>query len=154
MIVPLNLPKAKLKLSRKNEQLFVWCVSRKKTLLLTPEEWVRQHVIHYLVEHKNVPLGLIISEQGIQINELFRRCDVVVYGRDQQAKLVVECKATDVDLNQKVLHQIAHYNAKLQVDYLWITNGVKHVFYHINRTDKTLNVLDELPDFDTLSAKL
>ena len=138
------------KLKKNKDKLFIYDVVRKNWFLLTPEEWVRQHVIHYLVEHKNVPLGLIISEQGIQINELFRRCDVVVYGRDQQAKLVVECKATDVDLNQKVLHQIAHYNAKLQVDYLWITNGVKHVFYHINRTDKTLNVLEELPDFEGL----
>ncbi len=151
MIVPLNLPKAKLKISRKNEVLYVWCVSRKKTLLLTPEEWVRQHVIHYLVEHKNVPLGLIASEQGIQIHELFRRCDVVVYGRDQKAKLVIECKATDVDLNQHVLQQIAHYNAKLQVDYLWITNGIKHVLYHINRTDKALQVIQELPDFEILN---
>ena len=80
MIQPLALPKANLKLTKKDEQIFVWCVARKKTLLLTPEEWVRQHIIHYLVNEKNVPLGLIVSEYSIKVNKLARRCDIVVFG--------------------------------------------------------------------------
>ncbi len=150
MIVPLNLPQANLKLSKKNEQLCVWCIVRKKTLILTPEEWVRQHVIHFLINQKNVPLGLISSELGIQIHQLNRRCDVVIFGKDQSAKLLVECKAPEVKLNQNTLQQIAHYNATLNVDYLWITNGIEHALYFIDRNNNQIKILNELPDFDNL----
>ena len=150
MIVPLNLPKANLKLSKKNEQLFVWCIVRKKTLVLTPEEWVRQHVIHFLVEFKKFPLGLISSELGIQIHQLSRRCDVVVFGRNQQPKLLIECKAPDVKLTENTIQQIAHYNFNLQVDYLWITNGIQHGIYHIDRAQNRIQLLEELPAFEDL----
>lgn len=150
MLHALNLPKAPLKLSRKDEQLFVWCVVRKKTLVLTPEEWVRQHVIHYLISDRKVPLGLIASEQGISIHKLNRRCDVVVYGRDQRPKLLVECKAPEITLSAHTLHQIAHYNAELGVDYLWVTNGIQHALYQIDRTGNQIVVLEELPEFDAM----
>lgn len=146
----LNLPKATLKLSRKDEQLFVWCVVRRKTLVLTPEEWVRQHVIHYLINDKKVPLGLIASEQGISIHRLSRRCDVVIYGRDQRARLLVECKAPEITLSENTLHQIAHYNSELGVDFLWVTNGIQHALYQIDRVGNKINVLEELPEFDLL----
>lgn len=147
---PLNLPKATLKLSRKGEQLYVWCIVRKKTLVLTPEEWVRQHVIHYLINDRKVPAGLITSEQGISIHRLNRRCDVVIYGRDQRAKLLVECKAPEITLSHHTLHQIAHYNAELGVDYLWVTNGIQHALYKIDRDGPKIDILDELPEFDLL----
>ena len=147
---PLNLPKAVLKLSRKGEQIFVWCIIRKKTLVLTPEEWVRQHVIHYLINEKNVPLGLITAEQGINIHRLNRRCDVIIYGRDQKAKLLVECKAPEITLSENTLHQIAHYNAELGVDFLWVTNGIQHALYRIDRVNNKILVLDELPGFEFL----
>lgn len=147
MIQALALPKANLKLSKKGGDLFVWCVSRKKTLLLTPEEWVRQHVIHHLVNDKNIPLGLLISEYSIKVNKLTRRCDIVVIGTDQQAKLIVECKAPDVAINQKVFHQIAQYNFQLNVDYLMLTNGLQHVYCKIDRVNNSFIQLEELPDF-------
>lgn len=150
MIVPLNLPQANLKLSKKNEQLFVWCIIRKKALILTPEEWVRQHVIHFLINQKNVPLGLISSELGIQIHQLNRRCDVVIFGREKAPKLLVECKAPEVKLNQNTLQQIAHYNATLNVDYLWITNGIEHALYFIDRINSQIQILNELPNYDDL----
>ncbi len=147
MIQALALPKANLKLSKKGENLFVWCVSRKKTLLLTPEEWVRQHVIHYLVNDKNIPLGLLISEYSIKVNKLSRRCDIVVIGKDKQPKLIVECKATDVAINQKTFQQIAQYNFQLNVDYLMLTNGLHHVICKIDRVNNAFIYLEELPDF-------
>lgn len=150
MIVPLNLPQAHLKLTKKNEQLYVWCIVRKKTLILTPEEWVRQHVIHFLINQKKVPLGLISSELGIQIHQLNRRCDVVIFGKDQMPKLLVECKAPEVKLSQNTLQQIAHYNATLNVDYLWITNGIEHALYFIDRNNNQIQILTELPDFELL----
>ena len=148
---PLNLPQAVLKLSRKEGQVYVWCIIRRKNLVLTPEEWVRQHVIHYLINTKNVPEGLISSELRINIHRLNRRCDVVIYGKDQQAKLLVECKAPDVALNDRTLQQIAHYNAELGVDFLWVTNGLRHAVYQIDRHNRKITVLEELPDFGILS---
>lgn len=147
MFRALHLPKAALKLSKKGNDYFVWCVARKKQLLLTPEEWVRQHAIHFLISYRNVPLGLIVSEQGIQVNQLARRCDIVVYGNNQEPKILVECKSPDIALNTTVLHQIAQYNAKLNVDYLWITNGLEHHFYYINRQQKSLQKIEDLPDY-------
>jgi len=153
MIQPLALPKANLKLTKKGDQIFVWCVARKKILLLTPEEWVRQHIIHYLVNDKNVPLGLIVSEYSIKVNKLARRCDIVVFGLDQQPKLIVECKAPEVAINQKVLHQVSQYNFQLNVDYLFLTNGLTHVNCKINRSENSFEYLAELPDFSILNAQ-
>lgn len=151
MIQPLAFPKANLRLSKKNDALFVWCVSRKKTLLLTPEEWVRQHLIHYLVNEKSIPLGLLISEYAIKVNNLSRRCDVVVFGTDQQPKLIVECKAPDVVIDQKVFHQIAQYNFQLNVDYLMLTNGLHHVICKINRENNSFHFLEDLPEFEIIN---
>lgn len=153
MIQPLALPKANLKLTKKGDQFFVWCVARKKTLLLTPEEWVRQHIIHYLVNDKNVPLGLLVSEYSIKVNKLARRCDIVVFGLDQLPKLIVECKAPEVSINQKVLHQVSQYNFQLNVDYLFLTNGLTHVNCKINRSENSFEYLAELPDFSILNEQ-
>lgn len=151
MIQPLAFPKANLRLSKKNDALFVWCVSRKKTLLLTPEEWVRQHLIHYLVHEKKVPIGLIVSEYAIKVNNLSRRCDVVVFGTDQKPKMIVECKAPDVIINQKVFRQIAQYNFQLNVDYLMLTNGLHHVICKIDRINDTFHFMEDLPDFEIIN---
>ena len=153
MIQPLALPKANLRLTRKEDAIFVWCIARKKTLLLTPEEWVRQHIIHYLVTHKNVPLGLLASEYAIKVNKLARRCDIVVFGTDQKPKLIVECKSPQVAINHSVLHQVSQYNFQLNVDYLFLTNGLRHVNCMINRVKNTLDFLEEIPDFSILNAQ-
>lgn len=150
---PLTLPKAALKLSRKGDNLFVWCVVRKKTLLLTPEEWVRQHVIHFLINDKKVPKGLISSELSIIINALNRRCDIVVFSKDGVPVMIVECKAPEVTLDEKVFHQIAHYNFKMNVDYLMMTNGIHHVFCKIDRSNQKIIYLEEIPLYDELIVK-
>ena len=152
MMKALALPKANLRLSKKGEDVFVWCVSRKKTLLVTPEEWVRQHVIHFLVNDKNIPLGLLISEFSMKINKLSRRCDLVLFGNDQQPKLIIECKAPDVPIDEKVFRQIAQYNFKLNVDYLMLTNGLQHVICKIDRANNNLIYLEDLPDFKILNG--
>jgi hypothetical protein len=153
MIQALAFPKANLNLSKKGNDVFVWCIARKKTLLLTPEEWVRQHVIHFLVNNKNVPLGLIISEYSIKVNRLSRRCDIVVFGTDQKPILIVECKAPEVSIDQKVLQQISQYNFELNVDYLFLTNGLNHVNCKINRLENSFGFLEELPDFSILNSR-
>lgn len=144
VIQPLNLPKAPLKLEKKQGELYVWCIARKKSLLLTPEEWVRQHLIHYLVSNIQIPIERIVSEYSIQVNGLSRRCDIVVIDRNGKPKLIVECKATSIPVNANVLFQIAQYNRELQVDYLLLSNGVEHFLSKINPETGVLEEQEQL----------
>ncbi len=144
MIVPLDFPKAELRLKRKNGQVYVWCIIRKMDLLCTPEEWVRQHVIHYLIHQKGVSQGLITSEYTIDYNGISKRADIVVFNREQKPIMIVECKAPEVAINDKVMFQIAQYNAKLDVEYLFLTNGLKHLICQVKNGE--LTVLDGLDD--------
>jgi hypothetical protein len=146
----LSLPKAELRISKKGTTLFVWCIARKKTLVLTPEEWVRQHVIHFLVNHLKVPIGLIASEYSLKINKLSRRSDIVVFGKNSQPVLIVECKSVDLPLSEKIFHQIAQYNFQLNVNYLMMTNGVHHVYCKIDRENNKLIYLENLPHYENL----
>lgn len=144
MIEPLNLPKANLKLSKREGTVYVWCIIRKKHLVCTPEEWVRQHVIHFLINEKNIPLGLIASEYNLKYNGLSKRADIVVFNRNGNPVLLVECKATTVDINQETLFQASQYNFELDVSTLMLTNGKQHVFCRINSEKKTLDFEQDL----------
>ncbi len=146
----LNLPIAPLRLTRKEEVIYVFCVLRKKNLVLTPEEWVRQHIIHYLLTEINVPISLISSEAGLRVNKLDRRCDILVYSNEKKVKILVECKAPEIAINEKVLHQIAQYNSTIQAEYLWLSNGLDHHLYSINQTTGEIKRLEELPKYDQL----
>lgn len=144
VIQPLNLPKAPLKLEKKQGELYVWCAVRKKSLLLTPEEWVRQHLLHYLISSIQIPIERITSEYSIQVNGLSRRCDIVVIDRNGKPKMIVECKATSIPVNETVLLQIAQYNRELQVDFLMLSNGIDHFLTKINRETGELERLEVL----------
>ena len=150
MFEPLDFPQAKLKLSRSGASVHVFCVVRKKQLILTPEEWVRQHLIHFLIDHLNVPIGLIASEMSLNINGLARRCDLVVFNRFGKPVFLMECKATDVVLGDQVVHQIAHYNFSLGTDYMLITNGKQHRILNLDRENGQINSLEVFPDFSVL----
>ena len=143
-MTPLNLPLAPLLLKRMNGTVYVDCLIRKKKLVLTPEEWVRQHVINFLIE-RGVPKGLIASEVSLKYNERSKRADLVIYGKDQQPKWIVKCKAADVPLSEAVFRQIASYNHTLQVEFLMMTNGLEHVYAHIDRQTGKLTFLEEFP---------
>ncbi len=145
MIEALNLPKADLRLKRKNGEIFVWCIIRKKELLCTPEEWVRQHVIHKLIADDKIPEGLIASEYTLNYNGLSKRADVVVFNRSQEPRLIVECKATKIPITEETLFQIAQYNFALKVPYLMMTNGNHHVYCQINQETGEIMYLPELP---------
>lgn len=145
MMVPLNLPKAQLKLTKKNDKIYVWCILRKKELVLTPEEWVRQHLIHFLINEKQIPQGLIAAEMPIVVNTLQRRCDLVIYSKEGKPTMIVECKAPEVQLTDKVFRQIAQYNFELGVDLLMVSNGMDHIICRINRTTGELEFLQDLP---------
>ena len=151
MFSPLSFPKADLNISKKEGAYFVWCIIRKKKLVLTPEEWVRQHVIHFLINEKKVPVGLIASEFLISVNGLSRRCDIVVFDINKRPLLIVECKSVEVEINEKVLHQIAQYNFKLNTSNLFLTNGRTSVACKINKLENNISYFKELPNFNELN---
>lgn len=150
MMQPLNFPPAPLKLTRRNGKVMVWDIFRKRKIQLTPEEWVRQHVLHYLVSLKAVPQSLIASEYGISVNDMVRRCDGVVFNRDGSPAMIVECKAPDIKLTENVFHQIAQYNFKLKVQWLMMTNGIDTITAYINYEENKIDYVAEIPDFSEI----
>ena len=132
MIVPLNLPKANLKLTRKDEKVFVWSVVRKKDLLLTPEEWVRQHIIHFVIDACNFPLGRIAVEHRVEYNGRSKRADIVLFSREGLPRMIVECKAPEINIDDSTVFQIAQYNRILNVEFLLLSNGLKHQLLRIS----------------------
>ncbi len=145
MIVPLNLPQAPLKLTRKDDVVFVRCLIRQKDLVCTPEDWVRQHVIHYLISEKKVSKGRIASEFPLKYNERSKRADLVLFDVFGVPNMIVECKAPEIPLTEKVVHQIAQYNSQLNVDRLFLTNGLQHIFCEIDRENGKLNYFEDWP---------
>ncbi len=123
---------------------------RKKRVLLTPEESVRQQFIQYLINEKHFPVSLMKVEMMLKNNVTNKRCDIVVYGRDMQAVAIVECKAQTVKLTQDVFEQIAGYNLLLRVNYLIITNGVEHYCSRMNYENNSYSFLKEIPEYSQL----
>lgn len=115
---------------------------RKKWVLLTGEEWVRQHILHYLVYDKGYSPSLIAVERGIELNGLRKRFDIVVFDSTGSPKMIIECKAPNEVLNEKVFEQIARYNMSLKVDYLWVTNGKYNYCCNLKAGGQ---LLDEVP---------
>jgi type I site-specific restriction endonuclease len=146
----LNFAPAPLKISQKDAHYYVWDEFRQKRILLTPEEWVRQHFLHFLVREKDFPKGRIAVEKGLLINGLTRRCDAVVYSDQLVPLVLIECKAPEVQLSQTTLEQIAQYNYDLRVNYLILTNGIQTVVAFVDATKKTIQYLTEVPIYQQL----
>lgn len=130
----------------------IFDVIRKKYIILTPEEWVRQHILHFLLTDYKFPKALISIEKQLTVNELAKRTDIVLYNHAGKPVLIVECKASDVKLTQKTFEQIARYNLTLQVPFLWVTNGNMHYFAAIEHKKGIFNFLQQLPPVTTLLA--
>lgn len=124
----LNLPAIVPQLTRDGDQVFVFDLLRKKNILLTPEEWVRQHWISFLLFGQGFPKGLITSERGLTYNGLQKRTDLLVFDREGLPYFLIECKAPEVEINQKVLSQAITYNQTLKCPFIGLSNGKKHVF--------------------------
>lgn len=121
---------------------------RKKFIILTPEEWVRQNVVQYLLQEKKYPKSYINVEKVIKINGLIKRYDVVVFQPNGKLFLLVECKSTDIVINQTTFDQIARYNMVLESEYLMVTNGLNHYFCQMDYQNEKYNFLKELPAFN------
>ncbi|MFA6260792.1 MAG: type I restriction enzyme HsdR N-terminal domain-containing protein [Bacteroidia bacterium] len=141
----LNFPTYNFKIKRQENSNYVFDIIRKKFVLLTPEEWVRQHTLNYLIHDLHCPSSLIAVERGLEVNGLRKRFDLMVY---QQGKpfLLVECKAPTIRLHQPAAMQIAVYNSHFNCRYLWLTNGLDHYYYEIQADGKP-NPIPMLPDF-------
>lgn len=125
-MLELSLPAFDYKVKKQGETILIFDDIRKKYVVLTPEEWVRQHVVHYLIEVKNYPPALIAVEREIDLYGLHRRFDIVVFNREGNPWLLIECKAPTIHLTRQVFDQAFRYNITLAAPYVAVTNGVKH----------------------------
>jgi len=141
------LPNVALKTKSVEGTIQVFDVIRKKYFVLTPEEWVRQHFIHYLNNEKNYPMGLMGVEKMIKYNSLKTRADIVLYNREGKAKMIVECKAPNIKITQDTFNQIAKYNFKLKVEYLVVTNGIQHFCCRMDYENNSISFLEDIPTF-------
>lgn len=147
-MMDLNLPSFPFKVLRKEGKLVIFDPIRKKYLSLTPEEWVRQHFIRYLIEYYDYPRALIRTEMGLQYNQMARRSDIVVYGRDGLPCMIVECKAPDVRICRDTFEQVAAYNKVLKARYLVVTNGINHFCCAIDFEKNRYEFLKEIPQYE------
>jgi hypothetical protein len=143
----LNLPQYPIKLKEEKGTKYIFDPIRKKYLVLQPEEWVRQNFIQYLIKDKGYSANLIAIEKGLKLNELQKRADIVVYDKNADPIVLIECKAPKVKINQAVFEQIARYNIVFKVPYLVVTNGLDHYCAKVNLKANSFEFLKELPDY-------
>ena len=146
----LNLPDYPHKIKQENNKAYIFDFIRKKYLVLTPEEWVRQHFVHYLITLKKFPSSLIVIEKGLKLNEMQKRADVLVYNKNGNPLVLVECKAATVKITQETFNQIARYNMVFHVPYLIVTNGLQHYCCKIDFSNQSFAFLDDIPMFDEM----
>ncbi|MBT4869321.1 MAG: type I restriction enzyme HsdR N-terminal domain-containing protein [Polaribacter sp.] len=143
----LNLPTYNFKLKNSQNKTLIFDKLRKKYVVLTPEEWVRQHFVHFLIDQKKYPETLIAIEKQLTINNLKKRTDILIFNSDGKPEVVIECKAPSIKISQKTFDQIARYNLQLKADFLIVTNGLTHFYCKMDFKNKTYIFLKNLPDY-------
>ena len=151
-MIRLNLPKFEIKLSGSREHPRIFDILRRRYVALTPEEWVRQHFVHFLIGHKGYPATLLANEVRLQAGEKVLRADSVLYDRELRPRMIVEYKAPSVAITQKVFDQISVYNMLLHVDYLVVSNGLDHFCCRMNYGDNSYAFLKDIPDYAEITA--
>ena len=150
-MIKLNIPPFQMKLSGTQERPKIIDILRRKFVALTPEEWVRQHFTHYLVEHLGYPAGLMANEVKVSVGGVARRCDTVVYAKAGGFPLmIIEYKAPEVAITQQVFQQIAAYNSVLRAPYLVVSNGVRHYCMHMDYAAQRVEYLPAVPRHEEL----
>lgn len=144
---PLNFPKYSFRVKNSENGLHIFDLIRKKFVVLQPEEWVRQHVVHFLIATKKYPKSLINVEKQLIVNNLKKRYDVVVFEPNGSIQILVECKAPEIKIDQKTFDQIAQYNYQLKSKYLMVTNGMQHYYCKMEPENEKYKFLKEIPDF-------
>ena len=143
----LNFPNYSFRFKNSENKVSIFDEIRKKFILLTPEEWVRQHVVQFLLQDKKYPKSYINVEKLIKINDLSKRYDVVVFQPNGEIFLLIECKAPEVPISQQTFDQIARYNLVLKAKYLMVTNGLNHYFCQMDFENEKYVFLKELPEY-------
>lgn len=146
----LNLPQYAIKIGGTPEKTTILDILRRKYVALTPEEWVRQHFIHYLIEHKGYPKAYLANEIELKVSGKRLRCDSVLYNKELLPQMIIEYKAPTIQLTQKVFDQISVYNMILHVDYLIVSNGLQHYCCKMDYEHQKYLFLKEIPDFRNL----
>lgn len=147
MLPKLNLPQIEPRLQERDGKIWIFDGIRKKFVVLTPEEWVRQHFINYLLTEK-YPRTLLKVEGGLSVNELKRRSDILVYSREGKPWMIVECKNPLIMIDQNTLQQVGNYNTTLQAAVVVVTNGMQHFYFSTNWETREVKQLETLPTFD------
>jgi type I site-specific restriction endonuclease len=140
----LNFPRISVRLKEADGKVWIFDGIRKKFIVLTPEEWVRQHLVQYMVLQKGYPKSLIKIEGGLSYNQLSKRSDVVVYDKSGKPWLVAECKAPIIELTEKTVRQAFVYNQTLKARYVVLSNGIKHLCFDASQGPKAI---PEFPEF-------
>jgi hypothetical protein len=146
----LNLPSFEIKLSGTPEKPKIFDILRRKYVTLTPEEWVRQHFVHYLIEHKGYPMALLANEVELKAGDKRLRCDSILYNKVVQPRMIIEYKAPTVVLTQRVFDQISAYNLLLHVDYLVVSNGMQHYCCKMDYDHQKYLFLEDIPDYQNI----
>jgi type I site-specific restriction-modification system R (restriction) subunit len=149
---PLNLPTYFFRIKEDRGKKYIFDEIRRRFVLLTPEEWVRQHVVNFLVTQKNFPLSLISVEKGFKNNQRKQRYDLLVFDRKGEPLMMIECKAPGIDINQHVFDQAGRYNNKYKAAYMLISNGMNHYCCLINKTSRQYRFLQEIPDYSEMEV--
>ncbi|WP_421918270.1 type I restriction enzyme HsdR N-terminal domain-containing protein [Marinifilum sp.] len=143
----LNLPTYSFKIKSDLQRKLIFDSIRKKYVVLTPEEWVRQNFIRFLVEEKGYPASLVAVEKKVDVNLLPQRSDIVLYNCKANPIMIVECKASKIKITQDVFNQVARYNMKLKVPFLVVTNGLRHFCCYMDYKNKNFKFLEDIPGY-------
>ena len=143
----LQFPTYSFRFKNSENKVAIFDEIRKKFIILTPEEWVRQHVVQFLLQDKNYPKSYVNVEKLIKVNDLSKRYDIIVYQPNGEIYLLIECKAPEVTITQQTFDQIARYNLVLNAKYLMVTNGLNHYFCQMDFENEKYVFLKELPHF-------
>lgn len=151
MMQPMNLPPFAANIKKIDGMVKILDVLRQKFVALTPEEWVRQHFVHFLIAQKSYPTTLMANEVAVTLNGMSRRCDTVVYSQQGlRPRMIIEYKRPDVEITQRVFHQICRYNMVLEVEYLVVSNGLKHYCCQVDIKNGGYAFLEDIPTYEQL----
>ncbi len=148
----LNLPKFDVKIQKSKTEVQIFDSLRQKFLVLTPEEWVRQHFVNYLISEKNYPKSLMANEASIKLNSMIRRCDTIVYNQQLDPIAICEYKNPKINITQETFDQIVRYNIVLRVKYLIVSNGLNHYCCKIDYENNSYEFLKEIPNYKDITV--
>lgn len=149
----LNLPEYQFKIKKEEKKFFIFDSQRKRYVALTPEEWVRQNFIRFLIEEMNYPAAYLAIEYQIEMNGMKKRCDAVLFTPEGEPFLIIELKSPEVNITQSIFDQVAVYNSKLNVEFFMVSNGIEHYCCKVNTLNNRYHFFPSLPVYPDLIEK-